>query len=222
MAKTRTLALKTQLLVNEIFYSLQGESSFAGKPCAFVRLARCDLRCAWCDTEYAFFEGKKMDLTEIVDRVSSFPTELVLITGGEPLLQENVHSLVVSLLDLGKLVVIETGGHKDIRPVDLRATLVYDIKCPDSGMSAKNLWSNLKFLRPQDEIKFVIASRRDYEWARETVSRSELVNREILFSPAWDMLDPRELGEWILEDGLEVRLQIQLHKLLWGKDTRGV
>lgn len=211
------------LVVNELFFSIQGESSHAGRPCAFVRLAYCNLRCSYCDTEYAFYEGQKMSLEDIVSKVGDFPTDLVEITGGEPLLQPAVHPLIKRLLDDGKTVLIETGGSIDVRPVDPRAILIYDIKCPDSGMMEKNSWENLSHLRPQDEIKFVLGSRRDYEWAKGKTRELDLVNRHtVLFAPVWGQIDPRELADWVLEDGLSVRLQVQLHKILWGSETRGV
>ena len=214
---------KDSLTVNEIFFSIQGESTRAGRPCAFVRLAYCNLRCTYCDTEYAFYEGEEMSLEDIIGRVDEYPTDLVEITGGEPLLQSAVFPLIKRFLDEGKNVLIETGGSIDVRPVDSRAILIYDIKCPDSGMMDKNVWENLSHLKPDDEVKFVLGSRRDYEWAKEQLVEWDLVSRHtVLFSPVWDQLDPRELAEWVLEDGLRVRLQVQLHKILWGKDVRGV
>ncbi len=211
-----------KLTVNEIFYSLQGESSHAGRPCAFVRLTRCNLRCRYCDTAYAFTEGQDMTVREILEQVDRYPTGLVEVTGGEPLLQAGVHVLIKQLLDSGKQVLIETGGSIDIAPVDERAVLIYDIKCPESGMSGHNLWGNLERLRPHDEIKFVITDRADYEWAREVVRFHDLAARHlVLFSPVWTTLEAELLAGWILEDGLPVRLQVQLHKLLWG-ERRGV
>lgn len=215
--------MNDHLVVNEIFFSIQGESTFAGRPCAFLRLSYCNLRCNYCDTEYAFQEGRNLTIDEILEQLNAFPTNLVEITGGEPLLQPPVHGLITRLLDLGKKVLIETGGSLDISGVDERAVLIYDIKCPDSKMAAQNLWSNLSHLRDHDQVKFVLSSRRDYEWARETMSRLELSRQHtILFSPVWDTLNPRELADWILEDGLPVHLQLQLHKILWGPDRRGV
>lgn len=211
-----------KLTVNEIFYSLQGESSHAGRPCAFVRLTRCNLRCRYCDTAYAFTEGREMTVPEILEQLNGYPTNLVEVTGGEPLLQHAVHALVKELLDSGKQVLIETGGSIDITPVDQRAVLVYDIKCPESGMSGHNLWGNLERLRSHDEIKFVISDRADYEWAREVVRFHCLADRHlVLFSPVWKTMDAEKLAGWILQDGLHVRLQVQLHKLLWG-ERRGV
>lgn len=215
--------MKDFLVVNEIFFSIQGESTYAGRPCAFVRLTYCNLRCTYCDTEYAFYEGRKVSLDEIVEKIEAYPTDLVEITGGEPLLQKRVHPLITRLLDRGKTVLIETGGSLDIRPVDPRAILIYDIKCPDSAMAEANLWENLPHLKPQDEIKFVVGSRRDYEWAKRKMEEWGLAHKHtILLSPVWERLNPRELAEWILQDGLPVRMQVQLHKLLWGAEARGV
>ncbi|MDA2926520.1 radical SAM protein [Acidobacteria bacterium AH-259-G07] len=215
--------MKDFLIINEIFFSIQGESSYAGRPCAFVRLTYCNLRCNYCDTEYAFDEGQKMSLEEIVEKVEDYPTDLVEITGGEPLLQAAVFPLIERFLDDGKTVLIETGGSVDILPVDRRAVLIYDIKCPESGMVKKNRWENLPHLKPQDEIKFVVASHQDYEWARAKIDELGLIKKHtVLFSPVWDRLDPRELAEWVLKDGLSVRLQVQLHKILWGAKARGV
>ena len=214
---------KDSLTVNEIFFSIQGESTRAGQPCAFVRLAHCNLRCTYCDTEYAFHEGQDMSRENIRRQVDEYPTDLVEITGGEPLLQSAVFPLIKGFLDDGKIVLIETGGSIDVRPVDSRAILIYDIKCPDSGMMDKNLWENLPQLKPNDEVKFVLGSRRDYEWAKEQLDRWDLVSRHtVLFSSVWGQLDSRELAEWVLQDGLQVRLQVQLHKILWGNEVRGV
>ena len=211
------------LVVNEIFFSIQGESSYAGRPCAFVRLTSCNLRCNYCDTEYAFYEGKKMSLEEIIEKTESYPAHLVEITGGEPLLQERVHPLITRLLDKGKTVLIETGGSLDVRPVDSRAILIYDVKCPDSGMADHNLWENLSHLKSQDEIKFVVSSYQDYQWVKEKIRELDLASKHtILLSPVWEKLEPNRLAEWILRDGLPVRLQIQLHKILWGDERRAV
>ncbi|HXK60964.1 MAG TPA: radical SAM protein [Acidobacteriota bacterium] len=211
-----------RLLVNEIFYSIQGESSFSGYPCVFVRLTACNLRCVYCDTQYAFHEGRWIPIEDILAEVLEFQTPLVEITGGEPLLQKPVHSLVSNVLEAGKQVLIETGGSLDISGVDPRAILIYDIKCPDSGMAEKNRWENLEQLRNHDEIKFVISSRQDYEWAVQILTERRLALRHIvLFSPAWNILAPDQLAGWILEDRLPVRLQVQLHKVLWG-ERRGV
>ncbi len=215
--------MSKSLVVNEIFFSIQGESSYTGRPCAFLRLAHCNLRCTYCDTEYAFEEGQPMSTSEIRQRLNSYPTDLVEITGGEPLLQEGVFPLITELLDDGKTVLIETGGSIDIREVDSRAVLIYDIKCPTSGMAKKNRWENLAHLRQQDEVKFVVGSRQDYEWAKAKIDQFCLDKKHtVLFSPVWDELSPSQLAEWILEDGLSARLQVQLHKILWGAEARGV
>ena len=211
------------LVVNEIFFSIQGESSYSGRPCGFIRLTYCNLRCSYCDTEYAFEEGEEMAIEKVVDKVEAYPTDLVEVTGGEPLLQPAVFPLMERLLDRGKTVLLETGGSIDIRPVDQRAVIIYDIKCPDSKMAGKNLWSNLPHLRPQDEIKFVLTSRRDYQWAKAKLDQHLLTDKHtVLFSPVWDKLNPRQLANWILEDGLPVQMQVQLHKILWGAEVRGV
>jgi 7-carboxy-7-deazaguanine synthase len=212
---------RDELVVNEIFFSLQGESTYAGELCTFVRLSGCDLRCKWCDTKYAFHEGTTMSVEEVLDQVDRYPSELVEITGGEPLLQKATHTLIQRLLDIGKKVLVETGGHLDVSQVDKRAKLIHDIKCPDSGMSEKNRWDNLSTLGPNDEIKFVLASRRDYDWAKEVVKKHDLTGSHVvLFSPVWETLSPQDLAEWTLQDGLPVRVQLQLHKILWG-DQRG-
>lgn len=211
-----------RLLINEIFYSIQGESSYAGRPCAFVRLTACNLRCVYCDTAYAFTEGQWMTVESVLGEILKYPTSLVEVTGGEPLLQKAVHPLISALLDAGKEVLIETGGSLDISDVDPRAVLIYDIKCPDSGMVEKNKWENLGLLRECDEVKFVISSRNDYDWARQVMSEKNLIPRHtVLFSATWHQLPAEQLAQWILEDRLPVRLQVQLHKILWG-EKRGV
>ena len=212
------------LTVNEIYHSIQGESTWAGWPCVFVRLTYCNLRCNYCDTEYAFYEGKKMALKEIVDRVESFGSELVEITGGEPLLQKNVLPLMSILCDAGHTVLLETSGAHEIAPVDTRVHRIMDLKTPGSGEVEKNLWSNIDHLRPRDEVKFVIGSREDYEWSREKVQRFDLPARchAVLFSPIWGRIDPREIVEWILADRLDVRFQLQMHKFIWRPTQRGV
>jgi 7-carboxy-7-deazaguanine synthase len=212
------------LTVNEIYHSIQGESTWAGWPCVFVRLTYCNLRCNYCDTEYAFYEGKKMALEEIVSQVESFGSELVEITGGEPLLQKNVLPLMSILCDAGHTVLLETSGAHDIAPVDTRVHRIMDLKTPGSGEVEKNLWSNIDHLRPRDEVKFVIGSREDYEWSREKVQRFDLPARchAVLFSPIFGRIDPREIVEWILADKLNVRFQLQMHKFIWTPTQRGV
>jgi len=212
------------LTINEIFYSVQGESSFAGQPCVFVRLTACDLRCSWCDTEYAFFEGRKQALDDVFDAVASYDCPLVEVTGGEPLLQEDVYPLMQGLLDRGKKVLLETGGHRDTSRVPGEVVTILDVKCPGSGESGRNDWSNLERLRPHDEVKFVIKDRADYDWARDVLERHWLRQRAaaIHFSPVHGVLDPKTLSEWVLADRLPVRVQLQIHKYIWSPTTRGV
>lgn len=210
------------LRVTEIFYSIQGESSFAGRPCVFVRLAGCNLRCRWCDSEYTFTGGDKLDLEAVLESVRAFGCPLVEVTGGEPLAQPESFELIRRLCEEGLQVLIETSGSIDITPVDPRARIILDIKCPGSGESEKNRWANLDELRPHDEIKFVIADRADYEWARAVIRERALQRWTLLFSPVWAELDLKPLAEWILEDRLPARLQTQLHKHIWGADARGV
>ena len=212
------------LTVNEIFYSIQGESSFAGRPCVFVRLTGCDLRCRWCDTTYAFTEGAPAALDEVVARVESYGCPLVEITGGEPLLQTDVYPLMRRLIDAGKTVLLETGGHMDISRVPDAVVKVVDVKCPGSGEVERNDWANLDRLANHDEVKFVIQDRTDYEFARDVVRRYRLERRcaGALFSPVHGVLDPAELSAWVLHDRVPARVQVQLHKYLWGADARGV
>jgi 7-carboxy-7-deazaguanine synthase len=211
------------LKVNEIFHSIQGESRHAGRPCAFVRLTGCNLRCVWCDTAYAFEEGNDWTVGAICDRLAGFGTAYVLVTGGEPLLQPGVHDLVGELLDRGDEVAIETGGSLDLAPLDPRVMVVMDLKCPGSGMNDRNLWENLDRLKPSDEVKFVIAGRADYEWARAVIRDRGLARRcGVLLSPVHGGLDPRSLAEWILADSLPARLQLQIHKYIWPDAARGV
>jgi len=205
------------LRITEIFYSLQGEASRVGLPTVFVRLTGCPLRCTWCDTTYSFTGGETMEIADILAAVARHPVRQVCVTGGEPLAQKECLPLLGALCDAGYDVSLETSGAFDIAPVDPRVSSIMDLKAPDSGESAKNLWSNLAHLKARDEIKIVIASREDYEWAREVVSAHALDSRcGVLFSPAQGSIDPAELAGWILEDGLPVRFQLQLHKLLWG------
>jgi 7-carboxy-7-deazaguanine synthase len=212
------------LTINEIFYSIQGESTRAGHPCVFVRLTACDLRCTWCDTPYAFFEGRKLSVAEVIEAVERYDCRLVEITGGEPLLQEDVYELMQRLLAGGRTVLLETGGHQPIDRVPADVVKIMDIKCPGSGEVEKNHWVNLDRLSPHDEVKFVMRDRADYEFARETIRRRDLSSRcgAVLLSPVHDVLDPKDLAEWILADGLPVRLQLQLHKYIWSPTTRGV
>ena len=212
------------LQVNEIFLSIQGESSYAGRPCTFVRLTGCNLRCRWCDTAYAFYEGARMAVSEVLDRVEKLGCDLLEITGGEPLLQDGVHDLIAGLLERGSTVLIETSGASDVARLDPRVVRIMDLKCPGSGESGRNLWSNLEQLTSRDEIKFVLADRRDYEWARDVICGRDLAGRvgAVLLSPVHGELAPALLASWILEDHLPARLQLQIHKYVWSPDARGV
>ncbi len=212
------------LTVNEIFYSIQGESTYAGRPCVFVRLTACDLRCSWCDTPYAFVEGRKVSVDALVREVERHDCPLVEITGGEPLLQEDVYPLMDRLLADGKTVLIETGGHLSVERVPAAVVKVMDIKCPGSGEADRADWRNLDRLRGQDQVKFVIRDRVDYEYARDVLRRHDLDRRcaATLFSPVHGVLDPKQLAMWVLDDGLPVRVQLQLHKYIWGSEARGV
>ncbi len=212
------------LTINEIFHSIQGESTHVGRPCVFVRLTACDLRCRWCDTPYAFHEGRKMSVDEVMADVEARGCPVVEVTGGEPLLQADVYPLMQRLLDAGKTVLIETGGHRSIAQVPAGVVRIMDIKCPGSGESARNDWSNLALLTPTDEVKFVLADRVDYEFARDIVVRESLIGRvaAVLFSPVHGALDAKQLAEWVIADRLEVRVQLQMHKYIWSPETRGV
>lgn len=209
--------------ITEIYHSIQGESRFAGLPCVFVRTTGCNLRCVWCDTEYSFYGGQKMSLDEIVKQVESYNCKLVEITGGEPLLQKEVPELARRLLDKKQTVLVETSGERDISVLDKRVIKIMDLKCPGSGESHRNRWQNLEHLTPEDEVKFVIKDRQDYEWSVEAVKKHNLESRvRILFSPVWGELDPKDLAQWILQDKLNVRYQLQLHKFIWSPETKGV
>jgi len=211
------------LRINEIFFSIQGESSHAGRPCVFVRLTGCNLRCSYCDTEYAFFEGDFRRFDQIIEEIETYNCRLVEISGGEPLLQEKVIPFMTMLCDQGYEVLIETGGHMDISLIDSRVVRIMDIKCPGSGESEKVRWENIGHLRPTDEVKFVIADRADYDWARRVVDEYQL-NRKctVLFSPVFGRMDNTTLAQWILEDRLDVRFQLQMHKYIWHPAQRGV
>lgn len=217
------------LRVTEIFHSIQGESTWAGRPCTFVRLTGCPLRCTWCDTTYSFYGGERMSLDEIMAHVRELGTPLVELTGGEPLVHRNAFVLVRRLLDGGYTVLVETSGAVDLSPLDPRAYKIMDLKCPGSGESHRNLWSNLEHLTGRDEVKFVVKDRADYQWARDAIRERQLDRRveagtlrEILVSPVWGELELQELAGWILEDRLPVRLQTQLHKHIWGANVAGV
>src|SRR5262245_23704558 len=220
-----------QLLVHEIYRSIQGESTFAGLPCVFVRLAVCDSRCVWCDTPHAFTQGTLHSIDQVLSRVMEYRCPLVEITGGEPLVQLEVFPLMSRLVDRGLTVLLETSGAHDLGPVDPRVHIIMDLKCPDSGESAGNLWANLDLLKPTDEIKFVIASKADFDWTVQTIRAYDLDRRfTLLLSPVYSLppnssaptIQPAELAQWLLESGLNARLQLQLHKLIWDPQARGV
>ena len=213
----------TRLTVHEIYASLQGETTEAGRPCTFVRLTACDLRCRWCDTEHAFTGGDKRSVDDVVREVRELGVPFVTVTGGEPLLQPGCPELVTALLDDGREVQVETGGHRDASVLDERARVILDLKAPDSGECERNLWANVDRLRSTDQVKLVLASRRDYEWGRDVVrERLAAFAGPVLFQPAWGLLEPSQLAEWILEDRLGVRLTLQLHKIIWPAASRGV
>jgi 7-carboxy-7-deazaguanine synthase len=207
--------------VTEIYKSIQGESTYAGLPCTLVRFTGCNLRCAWCDTAYAFEGGEEKSREEILGEVRRLGARLVLLTGGEPLLQKELPALARDLLAEGYTVLVETGGSLDISPLPERTVTILDIKCPGSGEEHRNLWSNLDRLRPGDQVKLVLADRRDYEWARGVLGRVPR-DAEVLWSPVHGVLDPRNLAAWILEDGARGRLHLQIHKYVWGAEARGV
>lgn len=213
------------LVVNELYVSVQGEGTRAGRPCVFVRLTGCGLRCSWCDTDYAFTEGSRRSLDEVAAEVLSHPIPLVLLTGGDPLEQPGCFPLAARLLDAGREVTVETGGHVDTTALDPRAVVILDVKCPGSGMSKRNHWANLARLRATDEVKFVVADRADFDYAQAVVRDHGLQERgcPLLFSPVHDALDPATLSTWLVEAPLETaRLNLQLHKYVWPRAKRGV
>lgn len=213
------------LRVTEIFHSIQGESTHAGRPCTFVRLTGCPMRCTWCDSEYTFTGGDHFTLEQIMQKVRDFGCRLVEVTGGEPLAQRETFELIRQLCDEDYEVLIETGGYVSTTDVDERANVILDVKCPASGEAERNDWSNLERLRAsQDEVKFVIANASDWEYAKKTIEQYQLETRAkaILISPAWDLVPLQDLARWITESGLNVRMQLQLHKYIWGADVRGV
>lgn len=213
-----------KLKVNEIFYSIQGESSQMGRPCVFVRLTYCNLRCSYCDTEYAFYEGTEMTFEEIINEIKKYDCKLVEITGGEPLVQSASIEFMKLLCDLGYEVMLETGGSLPIHKVDKRVKIIMDLKCPSSLMVKKNYYDNINYLKKGDEIKFVIGDKEDYEWAKKIISEHKLNEKfEVLFSPVFNRLHPAKLAEWILNDRYnKVRLQLQIHKHIWEPNARGV
>ena len=217
-------AAQPTLTINEIYESIQGESTWAGERCVFVRLTFCDLRCTYCDTEYAFYKGTKRPVDEVLAEVLAIDCPLVEITGGEPLLQKNILSLMAALCDAGRTVLIETSGAHDISKIDPRVHRIMDLKTPGSGESARNLMANIPHLTKRDEVKFVIGSREDYEFSREQTHTHDLTARcgAVLFSPIFGRIEPRQIVEWILEDKLSVRFQLQMHKFIWDPKQKGV
>jgi 7-carboxy-7-deazaguanine synthase len=211
------------LKINEIFKSIQGESSYTGLPCAFIRLTGCNLRCSWCDTEYAFYEGNAMEVEQVLDKVKKYKVNLVEITGGEPLMQKEVYKLMDALLAKSYEVLLETGGSLSVAEVPKAVVKILDLKCPGSGELLQNDYSNLDHLDAKDEVKFVLLDRADYDWCRKTIKKYSLAKKvKILVSPVYDKLDLKDLATWVLEDKLPVRLQTQLHKVIWSKDAIGV
>lgn len=200
--------------INEIFYSIQGETSYIGRPSIFIRLTGCNLRCSYCDTKYAYYKGKNYSLNEILKKVKNFSCSLITITGGEPLLQKEAYNLITKFHDIGYQVLVETNGTLDFSGVDKRSKVIMDIKCPNSNESDKIFWDNIKNLKLNDEVKFIITDKIDYDWAKEIIKLHNLSNREILFSPVLEKLNPKTLAKWILKDKISVRLQPQLHKIL--------
>ena len=214
----------SSLVIHEIYASIQGESTFAGLPCTFVRTTGCNLRCSWCDTEHAFYGGARMSRADVLERALATGTQLVELTGGEPLLQPGVPLLCAELCDAGRTVLIETSGEADVSVLDPRVHRIMDLKAPGSGESARNRWSNLEHLTPRDEIKFVLASREDYEWMRTVIRERDLpaVTPTLLASTVFGQLHPKDLVEWVMADSLPVRVQLQMHKYIWPPDTTGV
>ena len=211
------------LKINEIYHSIQGESSYSGLPCVFVRLTYCNLRCSYCDTEYAFYEGKDMSIKQIIKKINSYKCNLVEITGGEPLLQKNCIELINELEKNNKKVLIETGGSLSIQNISKKTHIILDLKCPSSNMENKNLWENLDYIKKTDEIKFVVGNKVDYEWTKNIIKKYDLENKcHLLISPVYDKIDNEKIINWILKDNLKIRFQIQLHKEIWDKDKKGV
>ena len=211
------------LKIKEIFYSIQGESSLAGLPCVFVRLTYCNLRCSYCDTEYAFYEGTDYTIDQVLSEIKKYNCNLIEITGGEPLVQKEVLHLMKILCDLGYEVMIETGGSLSIQEIDKRVKVIMDLKCPSSKMAEKNLYENINYLKQNDEIKFVIGNREDYDWSKDIIDKYSITEKcSVLFSNVFAELEPVQLAEWILNDNLKVRFQIQMHKYIWSPTKRGV
>ena len=212
-----------KLKINEIYYSIQGESSYAGIPCIFVRLTYCNLRCSYCDTEYAFYDGKEMTIHEIIDKVEEYNCDLIEITGGEPLLQKDCIKLIAELENKNKKILIETGGALSIKEISKKTHIILDVKCPSSNMSDRNLLDNFKYIKKTDEIKFVIGNQEDYLWAKNMIKKYKLDKKcSILISPVHNKIKEKTIVDWILKDNLNVRFQIQLHKKIWDESTKGV
>ncbi len=218
------MAKEDTLVIHEIYASIQGESTFAGLPCTFVRTTGCNLRCSWCDTTQAFYGGTRMPRSTVLEKALACGTELVELTGGEPLLQPGVPVLLTELCDAGKTVLIETSGEADVAKVDARVHKIMDLKAPLSGESARNRWSNLDHIGPGDELKFVLAGRADYEWMRDVIRSRELPKRtkNLLASTVFGRLLPKDLVSWVMADALPVRVQLQMHKYVWPPETQGV
>ena len=221
--KNKSVDSSQKIKINEIFYSIQGESSFAGLPCVFIRFTHCNLRCNYCDTEYAFYDGNELTINEIIEKVDQYNCHLVEITGGEPLLQENIYSLIQDLFNHNYEVLLETGGHLDISKVDKRVKIIMDIKCPSSGESDKILWANLENLNSTTELKFVIGDKNDFDWSISIIEKNKLNQKnKIIFSPVFGKLENEKLANWILESKLPLRMQLQMHKYIWHPDKKGV
>ena len=212
-----------KLKINEIYYSIQGESSYMGKPCIFIRLTYCNLRCSYCDSEYTFYDGKDMTIDEILSKIKEYPCNLVEVTGGEPLFQKECIDLLKELVKNSYMVLLETSGSLSIKSVPKEVINIIDFKCPTSNMKKKNKWENINYLKSTDEVKFVIGNREDYEWAKGKIEKYDLINKcSVLMSPTYKQIEPRAITEWILKDNLDIRFQIQLHKEIWSEIEKGV
>ena len=211
------------LKINEIYYSIQGESSFSGLPCIFIRLTYCNLRCSYCDSEYTFHNGEKIDIKDIINQIKQYPCKLVQVTGGEPLFQKNCINLLKTLVEEQYNVLLETSGSLSIEKVPKEVINIIDFKCPSSKMQKKNLWENLDYIKTNDQIKFVIGNKEDYEWTKDKIYKYNLDKKcEILISPVYNNIKSEQIVNWILKDNLKVRFQIQLHKEIWPEEKRGV
>ncbi len=212
-----------KLKINEIYHSIQGESSYSGLPCIFIRLTYCNLRCSYCDSEYTFHEGKEMEISSILNKIKKFPCNIVEVTGGEPLFQKNCIHLLQKLVDLNYKVLLETSGSLSIEDVPKEVINIIDFKGPSSNMEKKNYWQNVDFLKDKDEVKFVIADKQDYKWSKNIIEKYKLTQKcNVLMSPSYNKIKPIDISKWILDDGLDVRFQIQLHKIIWDEESRGV